>query len=277
MPGDRADESGSIDSRFSFLADSRPGKPRETGLTFVVAEGPFYAVRDVDHLRGLLEYAGAWIDWYKFTVGAHVVQPPELVAEKLRLLNDHEVVPFPGGNLLEDAIRAGETTACLEALRDVGFPRLEVSTTTLDVDLDEKGLLIKRASEMGFAVHGEVGRKAGAGRLSTDRVIEDMECCLDAGADKVIFESDAFEAAFLEDDPDDGGPLTEILDEIGATVGHEPVIFELPLIDDTAVLEAAGWLMDTVGADVNLGNVTPSYVNLIEQMRRGIGPWRSTA
>jgi phosphosulfolactate synthase len=276
MDRNHADESGSIDSRFSFLADSRPGKPRETGLTFVVAEGPFYAVRDADHLRGLLEYAGAWIDWYKFTVGAHVVQPPDLVAEKLRLLDENEVEAFPGGNLLEDAILAGETTACLEALRDVGFPRLEVSTTTLDVDLDEKAALIERAADMGFAVHGEVGRKAGAGRLSTDRVIEDMERCLDAGADRVIFESDAFEAAFLGDDPGAGASMNEIVDEIGATIGHEPVIFELPLIEDTAVLEAAGWLIGTVGSDVNLGNVTPSYINLIEQMRRGIGPWLAT-
>lgn len=262
-----------IDEQFDFLIDARPGKPRERGLTFVQADGPFYAVTDASHLRGVLAYAGEWIDWYKFTVGSHIVQPPDLVAEKLALLDAHDVEAFPGGNLLEDAAAAGEATACLEALREVGFPRLEVSATTPALDRGEQVELIERATEMGFTVHGEVGRKRSGGEkpLSVERVAGEMERCLGAGADRVIFESDAFEAAFADATGVDR-ELAATIDAIVDAVGADRVIFEVPLTGETAVLEAVAWLITNVGPGVNLGNVNPNYINLVEQMRRGLGP-----
>jgi len=263
----------SIDERFAFLIDSRPGKPRKRGLTFIQADGPFYAVTDAAHLRGVLAYAGAWLDWYKFTVGSHVVQPPDLVAEKLTLLEANDVEAFPGGNLLEDAAAAGEATGCLEALREVGFPRLEVSATTPAVDRETQVELIEHAAEMGFDVHGEVGRKKSGGEkpLSVDRVADEMERCLAAGADRVIFESDAFEAAFTDASGVDR-ELAATIDTIVDAVGADRVIFEVPLTGETAVLEAAAERITNVGPAVNLGNVNPHYINVVEQMRRGLGP-----
>ena len=126
---------------------------------------------------------------------------------------------------------------------------------------------------MGFAVHGEVGRKRSGGEqpLGVDRLIEEMERCLAAGADRVIFESDAFEAAFTDDAGVDRG-LAATIDAIVDAVDADRVIFEVPLTGETAVVEAAAWLITTVGADVNLGNVNPHYINVVEQMRRGLGP-----
>lgn len=258
--------SESIDERFAFLVNPRPEKPREAGITFIDAEGPFYSVLDDAHLRSLLRYAGEWIDWYKFTVGAHVCQPPELVAAKLRLLEEYTVTPFPGGNFLETAIAKGVGDETLDALRDVGFPRVEVSTTAIDVTIQEKAEIIERANGMGFDVHGEIGRKSSVGEetLSIEEVIDEMEVCLDAGADKVVLESDQVEETYSED--------PEAVSKIDDEVGTENVVFELPLTPEMRVLDAAAWLINTFGPNVNIGNATPHYINKLEQMRRGIGP-----
>lgn len=261
-----------IDERFSFLFDPRASKPRETGISFIQAAGPFYAVEGEMHLRSLLEYAGAWIDWYKFTVAANVVQPPDLVERKLELLGEHDVEAFPGGNFLEIAVDRGVESEWLSAMEDVGIPRIEVSSSKLDMAVSEKAALIERIADRGFHVHGEVGRKISMGeeRTSIDRVIEEMNACLDAGADKVIFESDEVEAAFTDSDGELDDELTESLFAVADEVGAENIVFEVPLTQETEVMEAAAWFVRNVGPDVNLGNVNPHYINGIEQMRRGV-------
>lgn len=273
MPEDANSEySEYVDQRFSFLFDPRPGKPRETGISFIQAAGPFYAVEGETHVRSLLEYAGDWIDWYKFTMAANVVQPPDLVDRKLELLDDHDVQAFPGGNFLEIAVDRGVETEWLAAMEDVGVPRVEVSSSKLDMTVAEKAALVERVADRGFDVHGEVGRKISMGETRTDidRVIDEMHACLDAGADKVIFESDEVEAAFTEADGELDDELTESLFAVTDAVGAENVVFEVPLTQETAVMEAAAWFVRNVGPDVNLGNVNPHYINGIEQMRRGV-------
>lgn len=263
-----------VDERFAFLIEPRSKKPRETGISFIQADGPFYAVEGESHLRSLLEYAGDWIDWYKFTCAANVFQPADLIDRKIELLSEHTIEAFPGGNFLEDAVDRGVETQWLAAMEETGFPRIEVSSSKLDMDIGEKTGLIERAVERGFNVHGEVGQKTTMGeeRTEVDQVIGEMNECLSAGADKVIFESDEVQELFVsgEDGVDDG--LRESLSAIVDAVGKEHVVFEVPLTQETEVMAATAWFVRNIGPDVNLGNVNPHYINEIEQMRRGIHP-----
>lgn len=274
MPDENSDVySEYVDERFAFLIEPRSKKPRETGISFIQGDGPFYALEGEAHVRSLLEYAGDWIDWHKFSVAANVFQRPDLIDRKLHLFNSHDIEGFPGGNFLEFAVDRGVVSEWLEAMADVGMPRIEVSSTKLEMDVAEKAALIERVSDQGFNVHGEVGQKIPTDekRTDIDQVIKEMNECLDAGADKVIFESDEVEAAFSEGkDPADESiePIFEIID----AVGKENIVFEVPMTQETEVIQAAAWFVRNVGTDVNLGNVNPNYINQIEQMRRGLHP-----
>lgn len=273
MPDDTANAySDYIDTRFSFIVDPRQEKPRETGISFIQAAGPFYAVEGEAHVRSLLEYAGDWIDWYKFTCAANVFQPSDLIDRKIELLTEHDIEPFPGGNFLEEAVARGLEAEWLSAMEDVGMSRIEVSSSKVPMDITDKTALIERAVDRGFNVHGEVGRKISMGeeQTSVERVIEEMEACLDAGADKVIFESDEVEEAFSSEGRavDIGEPLFTVED----AVGTDNIVFEVPLTQETEVMAAAAWFIRNMGPDVNLGNVNPHYINEIEQMRRGVHP-----
>lgn len=262
----------SVNDRFSYLFEPRQGKPRSSGLTFVI--GDALAPGGPDALADLLAFGGAWIDWYKLVYSSLPLQPPSVLAEKLELLADHDVEAFPGGNFLEVAVQQGVSDRFLEDVRDVGCPRVEVSATVIDLDRTVKTELIERAVEMGFDVHSEVGKKRSEGGdgLSMDAVIEAVEADLAAGADAVIYESEAVEDVLQSGAESSTGDALDAVDALVDAVGLENLVFELPLTTEYRVTEVSAAFVNRFGADVNLGNVVPHHVNLIEQQRRGIGP-----
>jgi phosphosulfolactate synthase len=260
-------ESDGIDSRFDALLEHRSSKPRSTGITFITGDGPFYAVESADHLRGLMEYAGPWLDWYKFTNASLAVQRPALVQEKLAVLSENDVQAFPGGNFLEAAIHEGIEEQFLEAIREIGCPRIEVSSTILDMSAAEKAETVERAVEMGFDVHGEVGKKNPGDDTAIDGLLDEITAVLDAGADKVILESDEVTSALGQADVDE--PL-EVFFNIAGEVGVENLVFELPITPTYDAVEGAALFINAFGPEVNLGNATPHYINIIEQQRRGV-------
>jgi phosphosulfolactate synthase len=261
------------DDRFAYLTGDRPGKPRDSGLTFVI--GDAVTSGGPRGLQDLLEFAGPWIDWYKFVYSSLPLQSPALVQQKLDLLEAHDVQGFPGGNLLEIAESEGVTERFLEDVRSVGVPRVEVSSTVVDIDRDRKTEIVELASEMGFAVHSEVGKKSSEtdDALDVDEVVAEMEADVAAGADTVIYESEAV-AGHIEDgsETDEAAEYAATFDQIVDAVGKDTVMFEVPLQVDYQLTEISAWFLRRYGPEVNLGNVIPHHANLIEQQRRGIGP-----
>ncbi len=262
------------DERFDFMIGDREEKVRERGLTMVIGDGPFN-VGGMNGLNDLVDVAGEWIDWYKIVWSSWPFQPPSLMTDKIELLDENDVIAFTGGNFLEAAVEDGTETQYFEALIEGGCPGVEVSSTTIDMTLDEKIGLIERATEYGLHVHAEIGKKASetdGDSLRTDTVIAEMSACLDAGADIVIFEMEEIEAAIAGDGADvDAGSIEKIHTVLDA-VGKENILFEVPLGSFAEVMEVSGWFIDAIGSDVNLGNVNPNHVLLVEQQRRGIGP-----
>jgi len=251
----------------------RPEKPRENGLTMILGEAVF-STGGTNYLEDLLEVTGSWIDWYKFVWSSFPLQPPSLVDRKIQLLEENNVRSFVGGNFFEEAIANDQVEKFLDALRNTRCPGLEVSTTVVEIPLERKAELIERACEYGFHVHGEIGRKAtetGADTLSIEEVIEDMRVCLNAGADVVVLETEEVEGVFAVDETS-SETSTERLDAIVDEVGAENILFEVPISADMhEVLSVTGWFIDAVGHEVNLGNVNPNLISMVEQQRRSIG------
>lgn len=260
--------------KFSFLFDTRNEKPRDEGVTFVLGDTLMIAGRNT--LEDLVEWGGEWIDWYKVVYSSLPFQPPELLEHKIELLNNNDIQVFPGGNFLEAAVIQGFEQEFLESVKAVGCDRVEVSTTVVDLPSNEKTALIEQASDMGLEVHSEIGKKKseGANMMTSGEIIGEMEADLNAGADKVILETEEVEEILMDSgtiqgDIDPMEEINEYIDEIGL----ENIIFELPISADFAPLKASAWFINNLGSEVNLGNVLPNQILMVEQQRRNIGPY----
>jgi phosphosulfolactate synthase (CoM biosynthesis protein A) len=270
----------SIDERFSFMLDfeNREEKPREKGITFIQGDGPFHSVTGATALENLLTYAGSWVDWYKFNFASIGYQPPDLVQEKLRLLDSHAVEAFTGGMFLEAAVADNVERRFFETLREVGVPRVEVSSSASDIGIERKAELIEQASKFGFNVHGEIGTKPSdkdAG-LTTTEAIDEIRTYLDAGADKVIYESgellEGVRAVTENDVALDDESADHLLD-VTEAVGKENIVLEVPNTQEYRIVIATAWLVNNIGPDVNVGNATPNFLNQLELQRHYMGPY----
>lgn len=259
-----------VDHRFDYLIPERESKPRDRGITMIPADGPFHLVHGPDTLEDMHSYMGGWIDWYKWTIAGIAFQPGDVLQEKLSLLDEHGIHSFPGGNFLEAAILEGKTERFLDDVQAVGLPGVEVSTTVADVDLEEKAEIIESATDRGFFVNAEIGEKDVEEGRSVQAMVDEAAVCLDAGAEVVIIDSEELEATF-EESPD---AFAAVVEAVADEVGQDNLLFELPVTADYYKAMKVSWtLIDALGPDVNIGNVNPNHLPLLEQQRRRLGPY----
>lgn len=239
----------------------------------VIGDG-LYNLGGMNYLEDLVSFAGPWVDAYKFQRGAMALQSPDLLQTKLDFFAEHDVLAFPGGNFLEAALHEGIEHQYLEAVQDVGCPGIEVSSTSIELSLDRKAELVERAAEMGFHVHFEVGKKAsetGGEMLSEAEMNDELEAAFDAGAETVILEMEQIEQ--VRESGSGERSLEDVVTGFVDDYGSERLMFEVPLKSYYEVMKSSWWFLDTLGPDVNLGNVCPEHVLPIEQQRRGLGQY----
>lgn len=215
----------------------------------------------------LLELASDAIDLAKVAVGTAALYDEELLARKLRLFHDYQVIPFPGGQFLEYAIWLDRVDAYMREAARVGFDAVEVSDNLLEISRDRKYEIITAAvQEHGMRVLGEVGSKAESSGSSD--LIEDALGCLKAGSWKVLVEA----AEFFMDGEFDEALADDILEHVPA----EKMLFELPGswirgVSASDIHEMQVWLLDRIGPDANVANVQPDDVLAFEALRRNLG------
>ena len=123
--------------------------------------------------------------------------------------------------------------------------------------------LIKTAKEdFGLVVLGETGSKKVASNI--DKLTEDINACLGAGAWRVMFET----AKLFEN----GKFKADFAKAIFESVDSGKVIFELPGywikgVTETDVYQCECWLIDNFGSNVNIGNVDTNHVLNLEAER----------
>lgn len=265
-------------SEFDWLIPEITQQPG-TNETMVIGDGP-YNVGGVAELSDMLTVIGDWIDYYKMIWAAFPFQPESLMDEKLRLFDEYEIDVFLGGNFLEAAERDGDGKRFLESVAATDCPGVEVSSTAIPMADERKVELIEYAEDLGLNVHGEIGKKTSETEghdIDPKAVISEMQSCLEAGAEFVIYEMEEIEQALVSDpktgSSDPSEAAIERFRRIVDSIGYENIMFEVPLADYYDALAVSWWFIDQFGADVNLGNVNPNHVLLVEQQRRGIGPY----
>lgn len=245
-----------------FPYPRRSPKPRTQGITVVIDHG--LGLREAEDLA---EVAAQHVDFVKLTSGTSAVTDDEVLRRKVGLLRAAGINVLAGGTFTEACVWQQAFPAFLERARAIGFNTVEVSDGTITLAAVRRTELIRQASDAGFIVLTEVGRKEWSAPVSRDEMCNQIRRDLAAGTFKVVIEAmDAGTGIGIFDD--EGQPRPEEIDAILRAVDSaDRLIWEAPLRHQQE------YLVQQFGTDVNLGNVPPREALVLEALRRGLtGP-----
>jgi phosphosulfolactate synthase len=233
---------------------SRPGKPRERGLTHVIDTGLSRA-----EAEGLMASARDYVDLIRLGWGSAYVTRD--LRDKLDRYREGGVPVMLGGTLTELAWLQGKTEGFRAWLQELGIEHVEVSSGAIEIPQEEKRALIETLTK-DFTVFAEVGEKDPQALLAPYRWVELIKDALEAGAVQVICEGRATGDAGMY--RPDGEARAGLIDEIVHEVERDRLIFEAPKKHQQV------WFIERFGPEVNLGNVLPEDVISLETLRLGL-------
>ena len=205
----------------------------------------------------VLETAGDYVDVVKLGWGtAYVTQN---LRRKLDVLREQAVVI--GGTFFEAVYATGQLDDYKRWLAERGLTHVEISDGTIDIPRERKLELVADFAR-DFTVLSEVGSKDSEVEFDAGEWTLWLREELDAGAWKVVTE--AREGGSAGTFTRSGELRTELLEEIGAAVELDDVIFEAP------TKAAQAWFVKRFGPGVNLGNIPPEELIPLETLRLGL-------
>ena len=246
------------------LPAARSEKPRRSGLTMIVDAG-----MPPGQQADLMALAADYVDLAKIKTGSARVYSEPVLRKKLQNYRRHRVRPFLGGQFHEYvfATQGGKALSRFyeEALR-VGFEAIEISDNVVPLTSRERKRQIRAARAPGPIVYGEVGSKETA---SNPRLLlAQAEECFAAGAALVLVEAAELVVK--------GKPNRRTLDLLLGNLDLKKVMIELPgpwipevRACDVELLKKL--LIEELGPDVNLANVSPEDLIDLETTRVGLG------
>ena len=232
----------------------RTSKNREVGIT---------SIHDVSltrsQLRAILEDHYNFLDIAKLGVGSAYVTP--YLEEKIQLYTDAKVEVYFGGTLFEKYFSQNKLEAYLAYLDTYHIKTIEVSCGTIDISLKKRADLVKQLSK-DYTVYAEVGSKDTETIMPPSQWIDELNTLLAAGAKYVITEGRNSGTAGVY--RTSGELRTGLVADIINQVPVEKIIFEAPSP------KSQMYFINQVGPDVNLGNVNPYDLLLLEAQRCGL-------
>jgi phosphosulfolactate synthase len=181
--------------------------------------------------------------------------------KKLAVYKEAGIPVYLGGTLFEAFIVRGQFDDYRKVLDkyDLGFA--EVSDGSISLNHDKKCEYISELAKQ-VTVLSEVGSKDAAKIIPPYKWIEQMQTELDAGAWKVIGE--AREGGNVGLFRDSGEVRQGLVEEILTKIPEERIIWEAPIKSQQV------WFIKLIGANVNLGNISPSEIIPLETIRLGL-------
>ena len=241
-------------SKLPLTLPRRARKPRKHGLTAITDLGLTLA-----ELRELLTEYADYLDIAKFGIGSAYLTPR--LAEKVALYREFNVVPYFGGTLFEKFQQQKKTREYVQYLRECKVDWIEISTGTIEMSLKERVKLIRSLAGE-FHVVAEVGCKDATKVMPPSQWIEELQASLEAGANYVITEGrDSATAGLYRE----SGEIREgLLSDILHSVDPRRTIFEAP------THKTQMYFINLVGANVNVGNVNPRDLLVLETQRQAL-------
>jgi phosphosulfolactate synthase len=237
----------------------RSQKPRQTGITMVIDKG-----LGIEATKDLIQLSGEFIDIIKLTFGTSAFYDEKLLKEKNKLITSAGIDVMPGGTFLEVAVWKNVYNEYLKRAKELGFTAIEISDGTIEIDLQKRREIIRKAIASGFKVISEVGKKDPNEKIAIEFMHKEIINDLEEGVFKVIVE--AREAGRGVGIYDKEGKIKE--DEVDRIIsGIEDVnslIWEAPNKNQQQ------YLVLRFGINVNLGNIPPEEILALEALRQGL-------
>ena len=234
---------------------ARTIKPRRSGITHVIDTGTPRA-----GIETRLQAHGEFVDVWKFGFGTAYLDRD--IESKIELLQSHGVKACPGGTLLEAAWRQGRSDEFFGWARDSGFDCVEVSRGATDLPAASKHDLIDRARHHGFEVFAEVGGKDPGERARPGQWLTEARRDIDSGACWLVAEGRESGTVGLY--TADGRVRVDLVDALESLGTDAPVVYEAPRREQQA------WLVNHLGPNVNLANISVDDVLSAEALRLGL-------
>lgn len=231
-------------------------KPRAYGLTMITDKGLSAA-----EARNLLSIASPHIDIVKLAFGTSFVTP-DLYA-KIKIYQSAGLPVYFGGLLLEAFLIRNQFGDYINLLKEHDITYIEMSDGSIDISHEEKCGYIEKLTKYGVVL-SEVGSKDKDRKHITPPYewIRQMNAELEAGASYIVAE--ARETGTVGLYRDSGEVREGLVQEILTKINAEKIIWEAPQKDQQL------YFLTLLGANVNLGNITPSEVIALEAMRLGL-------
>ncbi|MGD8191557.1 phosphosulfolactate synthase [Brevibacillus ginsengisoli] len=237
----------------------RQAKPRSTGITMVIDKGlGFHSFCD------LMEVGAPYMDICKLGFGTSALYSEQSLKRKMRIAAECNQYLMPGGTFFEIALQHDSANSYISHIRGLGFTAVEISDGTFELPFKKREEAIRYGVQAGLLVCTEYGKKASNFVAELEELVETVSQDLEAGASFIIIE--ARESGNVGVFNKQGELDVQFIQEVIKGVGNKAhrLIWEAPRKEQQVAL------LQTLGLDVNLGNIAPSDVLSVEALRRGL-------
>ncbi len=238
---------------FDFLPmRERAKKPREKSV--IEIRGSYYSPVTYTYLSDLLDVMGEYIDGFKFVASCQRLYPATEIKKITKLCHKHKVYVSTGG-MIERVLVEGPKAVdkYLKESKKLGFDVVEISSGfAQQLPLQDKVNITRQVLKLGMKAKPEISFMKGAGAgthvanykpklRTTADVMKEAKAYLDAGAYKLMFESEGI----TEDLPPNKW-RKDLVKKVIKDFGLNTWMFEA---SDPAVFK---WYLREFGPDVNL-------------------------
>ncbi len=232
----------------------RPEKPRQKGLSMVMDKG-----LSISDTIGFIEQCGQYTDLVKLGFGTSLIT--SRLQEKINLYKEAGIKVYFGGTLFEAFIIRNKFDDYRRYLDKFKVETVEVSDGSITIPHLKKCDYIQLLSK-NYTVLSEVGSKEEGFMISPGKWISMMKAELEAGSWKVITE--ARESGTVGIFRPTGGAHVILIRKILKNVAPEKILWEAPQKSQQV------WFIKLIGANVNIGNISPHELLALETLRLGL-------
>lgn len=242
----------------NFELDKLPNRsipPRIQGITMVMDKG--MSIQDIE---SFVSNGGYYTDFVKMGFGTSIVTPK--LQEKIEIYQQNNLKVYFGGTLFEAFLIRNQFEHYVSTLKKFNIKVVEVSDGCIELPHEKKCDYIKQLKDLGFTVLSEVGSKDASKVMAPYRWLKQMKDELEAGSDYVIAE--ARESGNIGLYRNSGEVREGLIEEILTSIPQHQIIWESPQKNQQL------FFIQLLGADANLGNISPTEVIALEAMRIGL-------
>lgn len=232
----------------------RASKPREAGLTMVMDKG-----LSLQEAENLISSSDHLVDLIKLGFGTSLIT--KNLEEKVKLYHEAGIKVYLGGTLFEAFLIRGQINDYERLLEKLRLETMEVSDGSIELNHDSKCELISDFAK-NYRVLSEVGSKEAGIIIHPGKWKNMMKAELEAGSWKVIAE--ARESGNVGIYRPNGSAHVSLIGKILEVIPQDSILWEAPQKAQQV------WFINQLGANVNLGNISPNEVIPLETLRLGV-------